>query len=58
MKVVRMRVGKNDFGADENEIMDIVIPIRLPPEKIYRDPKTGSSLFSVVGAGAKRSKIG
>jgi hypothetical protein len=35
-------VGRNNFGAPENEIRTIVIPLRLPEETVLLDPQTGA----------------
>jgi len=41
MNIVKMPVGPNDFGAPEDQVMEIVIPITLPEKTRYQVISTG-----------------
>ena len=44
--IVRRAIGPNDAGIPEDQVMDIIIPLRLPAGTVLRCCQTGDSFDS------------
>ena len=55
--IVRRPIGPNDWGIPEDEIMDIIIPMVLPPGTVLIDPKTGDTFDHEGKKIARKSEL-